>query len=151
MTTSPTTFGMSPKCKSFVVKKVYEHYLMNIYWKEVCQKLSTICLFLFPTISLFSENDKTLEGAITVLSVLVSLTVYFFCDTKEYYTSLYIVCDAYMTNCGDSDFERKFQALMPYIREIDYARGRSDYSSYCKELNIAQNLGDKLTNTILMK
>lgn len=145
MTSSPTTFSMSSKCKSFVVKKMYEHYMMNIFWKEVCQKISTICLFIFPTISFLSKNHETVQCTIAILSGLVSLIVYFFCDTNEYHTSLHIVTDVYTTNCGDSRFERKFEKLMPYIREIDYARGRSDYAAYCKELNIVQKPGDKLT------
>lgn len=146
MVISPTTYGMSPECKSFVVKKVYEHYTMNIFWKEVCQKFSTMCVFIFPMISLFADGNKSLKITILILSALVSLLVTFFCDTKEYYASLHIVLDAYRTSCDDSTFGEKFQALMPYIREIDFARGRSDYDAYCRELNISQKPCDMLTS-----
>lgn len=145
MTTSPTTYGMSPECKSFVVKKVYDHYTMNIFWKEVCQKFSTMCVFIFPIMSLLSGDNYHLEYAIIILSGVISLLVSFFCDTKEYLTSFHIVREVYTTKSDDNNFETKFQALMPYIREIDFARGRSDYAAYCKELGITQNLCDMVT------
>ncbi len=146
MASSYTTHNLSPECKAFVVKKVYEHYNMNIFWMGVCQKFSTMCVFIFPVITLFSNENSTLKITIAILSALISLIVSFFCDTTEYTLTLHIVLDAFKTDCNDSSFEAKFQALIPYIREIDFARGRSDFKAYCEELDIQIKQCDMLTN-----
>lgn len=145
MAGSPTTFDMSPECKAMVVKKVYEHYTMNILWREVCQNFSTLCLLLFPTISYYVENNKVLQLAIVIISVLVSVLVTLFCGTKKYYESLHIVADAYSTDCEDLLFEEKYKKLLPYIRELDFARGRSDYTNLCKEQGIKPKTSDVVT------
>lgn len=145
MAGSPTTFDMSLECKAMVVKKVYEHYTMNILWREICQKFSTMCIFIFPTISFFAQDDSSLHIAVVFVSAIISLLVAFFCGTEKYYQKLKLVREAYCTDCIDSAFEEKYKKLLPEIREIDFARGRSDYQRYCLEHNIIQKEEDKLT------
>lgn len=79
------------------------------------------------------------------MSAIISLLVAFFCGTEKYYQKLDLVRDAYCTDCIDSTFEDKYKKLLPEIREIDFARGRSDYQRYCLEHNITQIEEDKLT------
>ncbi len=142
---SPTIFEMSPECKAVIVKKVYEHYMMNILWREICQKFSTLCLLLFPTISYHVGENAKLQLLIVIISVLISVLITLFCGTKKYYESLHIVADVYSTDCNDNFFEYKYRKLLPYIRELDFARGRCDFTKLCEERGVKANISDIVT------